>query len=66
MTYGNIASTLNAAVSIAAWSLSGSVYSETYLAGTTSDVFLVPGTSVSVESEREIAFPYDITMNTNV
>ena len=66
MTYGNIASTLSAAVSIAVWSLSGSVYSETYLAGTTSDVFLVPGTSVSVESEHEIAFPYDITMNTNV
>ena len=66
MTYGNIATSSSAHVSIAVWSVSGSVYSETYLAGTTSDVFLVPGTSVSVESETEIAFPYDISLNTNV
>ena len=66
MTYSNIASTSSAHVSVAIWSVSGSVYSETYLAGTTSDVFLVPGTSVSLERETEIAFPYDITMSTNV
>ena len=33
MTYSNIASTSSAHVSVAIWSVSGSVYSETYLAG---------------------------------
>ena len=42
MTYSNIASASSAHVSVAIWSASGSVYSETYLAGTTSRCFPGP------------------------
>jgi CD109 antigen len=63
MSYSSIASTSSARCSIVVWLISGSVYGESYLSGTTSQIISVPGTAVSLAAA---SFAYDIGLNMNV